>query len=326
MARRVTLGQGHLGDGLLPRGLGANPRLERIGELLDREAIAGVLSGLRTGARGAPPYPAVLMFRALLLQQWYGLSDPALEEALGDRLSFRRFVGLGMEATGPDHATLWRLREALASAGLDRAAFAEVNRQLDARGLVVRTGTLIDATLIAAQSHPPARGSGAEGASRLVGVAREPAAAWTRRGRRHHFGYKAHIAVDQGSALVREVRLSGANVNETVLADALVQGDEGAVHADKAYATHARRRALRARGIKPRLMHRANRHHKLTPRQEQANTLMGRVRGRVETAFAVLKRHYGHGRARYLTLARNTARLLRGCIAMNLRRALVLTG
>lgn len=326
MARRVTLGQGHLADALLPKGLGSNPRLDRIAELLDWPALEAVLSGLRSGERGAPPYPAVLMFRALLLQQWYALSDPGLEEALGDRLSFRRFVGLGMETAGPDHVTLWRFREALASAGLDRMAFAEVNRQLDALGLVVRAGTLIDATLIVAQSHPPPQGSGADGASKLVGVAREPAARWTRRGRRHHFGYKAHIAVDQGSALVREVRLTAANVNETVLADALVQGDERAVYADKAYDTHARRRWLRARGIKPRLMHRANRHHRLTPRQEQANTLMGRVRGRVETAFAVLKRHYGHGRARYLTLARNTARLLLGCTAMNLRRALVLTG
>ena len=181
MARRVTLGQGDLGEALLAPGLGSNPRLERIAGLLDWPAIEAVLSDLRSGARGAPPYPAVLMFRALLLQQWYGLSDPALEEALGDRLSFRRFVGLGMQAAAPDHATLWRFREALGAAGLDRAVFAEVNRQLDALGLVVRAGTLIDATLIAAQSHPPPRGKGEDGASRLVGVVREPAARWTRR-------------------------------------------------------------------------------------------------------------------------------------------------
>jgi IS5 family transposase len=325
MARRVAMGQGSLAEALLPAALGSNHRLEGIASLLDWAAVEVVLAGLRSGERGAPPYPAVLMFRALLLQQWYGLSDPGLEEALNDRLSFRRFVGLGMEVAAPDHATLWRFREALAGAGLDRAAFAEVNRQLDARGLVVRAGTLIDATLIAAQSSPPPKGSGEGGASKLLGTPREPDANWTRRGRRRHFGYKAHIAVDLGSALVRDVKLTGASVNDTVIADDLVQGDERAVYGDKAYGTHDRRRALRARRIKPRLMHRGNKHHPLTPRQTKANKLMGRVRGRVETAFAVLKQHYDKGRARYLTLARNAADLLLGCTAMNLRRAFVLT-
>lgn len=324
MGQRVALGQGSLAEALLPAGLGANARLERIAGLLDWGAVAAGLAGLRSGAQGAPPYPALLMLKALLLQQWYGLSDPGLEEALADRLSFRRFVGLGIDAPTPDHATLWRFRQALAAAGLDRAVFDAVNAQLAAQGLVVRQGTLIDASLVAAQSAPPPPGDGADGANRLVGTSREPDANWTRRGARHHFGYKAHLAVDAGSALVRDARLTGAGVNETTVADALVQGDERAVYADQAYDTRARRAALRARGIKPRLMHRPNRHHPLTARQRRANTLIGRVRGRVETAFAVLKQHYGHARARYRTLARNTARLLLACTAMNLRRALLL--
>ena len=111
-------------------------------------------------------------------------------------------------------------------------------------------------------------------------------------------------------------------MNETRVADDLVQGDERAVYADMAYDTQARRAALRARGIKPRLMHRPNKHHGLTPRQKTANRLIGRIRRRVETAFAVLKRHYGLARARYRTLARDTAALLLACTAMNLRRAL----
>lgn len=325
MSHRVVMGQGSLAESLLPAGLGANSDLERIATLLDWDAIAARLSGLRSGAYGAPSFPALLMLKALLLQQWYRLSDPGLEAALNERLSFRRFVGLGLEAAGPDHSTLWRFRQALAEGGLDREVFAAVNAQLSAHGLLVRQGTLIDASLIEAASAPPPPGPGTEGASRLVGSAREPDADWTRRGARRHFGYKAHVAVDAGSALVREARLSPASVNDTELADQLVQGDEAAVYADKAYDTHARRRGLRARGIRPRIMYRPSKHHKLTPRQQQANSLIGRVRGRVETAFAVLKRHYAQGRACYLTLARNAARLLLACTAMNLRRALVLT-
>lgn len=325
MAKRVIAGQASLADAFLAPELGRNSRLERIAELIDWGSVEAALAPLRSGVRGAPPYPALLMFRALLLQQWYGLSDPGLEEALNDRMSFRRFVGLGMEASAPDHATLWRFREALATAGLDETSFAAVNAQLDRRGLVVRAGTLIDATLVAAQSAPPPPGSGEGGASKLVGTPREPDADWTRRGHRRHFGYKAHLAMDLRSGLVRKVCLTRASVNDTEMAESLIVGDEGAVYADKGYDTHARRAALRARGIRPRLMRRANKHHPLTSRQKRANHLIGQVRGRVETAFAVLKRHYGFARARYRTLARNNARLLLCCTAINLRRSLVLT-
>ena len=147
-----------------------------------------------------------MMTKALLLQQWYGLSDPGLEEALLDRMSFRRFVGLAGDEAAPDHATLWRFRQALARLGSDRAVLEAVNSQLDAQGLIVRQGTLIDASLVAAQSQPPRPAAPEEvepGASRLVRTPREPDADWTKRGAARFFGYKAHVAVDRGSGLVR---------------------------------------------------------------------------------------------------------------------------
>jgi IS5 family transposase len=329
MARRVAEGQRSLGDALLHPGLGQNRRLDRIGALLDWAAIERLLSGIRRGEVGAPPYPALLMFKALLLQQWYGLSDPELEEALTDRLSFRRFIGLGTEQAGPDHSTLWRFRQTLEQAVLARQLFGEITRQLDTKGLVLRQGTLIDASLIAAQSAPPpppAEGTIEPGSSKLVGSAREPEADWTRRGKQHHFGYKAHLAVDQTSQLVREAILTGASCNDTTVADALIQGDEAAVYADKAYGTQARHAALRQRGIRDRIMQRANKHHpELGPWAQRRNRLIGHIRGRVETLFATLKCHYGFRRARYLTLARNQVALLLACTAINLRRALMLT-
>ena len=323
MATKVS-GQRGFADALMHPGLGTNRRLQRIDELIAWDAVSAVLSGLRSGQRGAPPFPALLMFKALLLQQWYGLSDPGLEEALGDRLSFRHFVGLTADRAGPDHATIWRFRQALQQAGLAEASFREITRQLDAHGLVLRQGTLIDASLVAAQTAPPPPQDVPEGASKLVRSEHEPDADWTRRDRRLHFGYKMHIAVDAGSLLVRDAAMTPASCNETVMADALVQGDEAAVYADTAYSTHRRRKELRGRGIKPRIAYRANKHHALSSRQKRANALIARVRRGVETSFAVLKRHYDHHRARYRTLERNCTRLWLACGALNLRRALVL--
>ena len=138
------------------------------------------------------------------------------------------------------------------------------------------------------------------------------------------FGYKAHLAVDRGSGLVRRVLFTPASVNDTVVADDLVLGDEGEVWADKAYDSHARRARLAAAGIKNRICRRGNKHHRPSIWSQRRNRAIARVRGRVETLFAVLKRHYRHHRARYLTLQRNRTDLLMACVAINLRRALVL--
>jgi IS5 family transposase len=316
--------QGGMAEAFLHPSVGRNARLESIAEQIDWSALEPVLCRLKPARTGAPPYPALMMFKALLLQQWYGLSDPGLEEALCDRMSFRRFVGLAADEAGPDHSTLWRFRQALSRQGLDREAFEAVAEQLDAQGLIVRQGTLIDASLVKAQSHPPPVADVEPGASRLVKSPREADADWTRRGSKRIFGYKLHVAVDQGSGLVRRAMLTPASINDTLVADDLIVGDEQSVWADKAYDSHARRARLRAMGLKNRICRRGNKHHAASPWTQKRNRAIARIRGRVETLFAVLKRHYGKGRARYLTLQRNQTDLILACLAINLRRALVL--
>lgn len=308
-----------LADALVQQRAGQNERLGRIKALIEWGPVDRLLKPLRSDL-GAPGYPVGVLLRALLLQQWYSLSDPELEEALADRLSFRSFVGLALDEAVPDHSTLWRFREALGRAGLADQVFGEVNRQLAAKGMIVKQGTLIDATLVAAQSAPPATAASKP--------ARDPEAAWTKRegSSKAHFGYKAHLAVDQGSLLVRRALLTPANVNDTEPADALIQGDERAVYADKAYDSHARSARLKGAGIKNRIMQRANKHHALSPRQRQRNRLIAKVRAAVETVFAVFKRSYGYRRARYFGLARNQTHLDLLCTAFNMRRALALTG
>jgi IS5 family transposase len=314
-----------MAEAFLHPSVGRNARLETIAERIDWAGVERALSGLKPGRMGPPPYPALLMFKALLLQQWYGLSDPGLEEALCDRMSFRRFVGLAGDEAAPDHSTLWRFREGLARTGLDQAVFEAAAAQLDAQGLIVRQGTLIDASLVKAQSHPPSPPTDLEpGASKLVSSPREPDADWTRRGSARIFGYKAHIAVDKGSGLVRRVMMTPASVNDTVPADHLILGDEREVWADKAYDSHARRASLKAKGVKNRICRRGDKHHVQSPWTQKRNRAIARIRGRVETLFAILKRHYGRGRARYLTLQRNQTDLVLACIAINLRRAVAL--
>jgi IS5 family transposase len=312
-----VLGTVGFADAMVAPGVGRNVRLERIDGLFDWHRFATLLRPIRSRS-GRKGYPSLSMFKALLLQQWYGLSDPGLEEALLDRLSFRRFCGFSLEDETPDETTFVRFRAALAERELSEPLFDEVNRQLEVHGLILKTGTLIDASLVEASVNRPAGVSGAR--SEL-----DPDAEWTRQYRTYSFGYKAHISVDQGSNLIRRARMTGAKVYESEVADSMVMGDERAVYADKAYEKKERRRLLKAAGIKDRIMHRANKHHALSPWQQQRNRLIIPIRSQVEKLFGTLKRSYGLGRARYRGIKKNANHLHLMCMALNMRRAEVLT-
>jgi len=312
------IGEGGFADAFLAPGVGSNKRLDRIEGLFDWRRFEQLLKPVRS-EMGRKGYPALALFKALLLQQWYGLSDPGLEEALGDRLSFRRFCGFSLADATPDETTFVRFRQALSERGLADKLLTESNWQLEVRGLILKTGTLIDASLVEASV---ARPSGTAGA----GSELDPDANWTRRGREGHFGYKAHVAVDQGSGLIRAGDLTPAKTYESEVADDLIQGDEGAVYADKAYEQKARRQRLKAAGIKDRIMHRANKHHPVLPHWHQVrNRLIAPIRAQVERLFGTMKRCYGYRRVRYRGLERNRSHFHLLCIAINLRRAEVLT-
>jgi transposase, IS5 family len=308
-------------DAFLPAGFGRNARLERISGLLDWSRIEALVTGVRSGETGRPPYRPLVMVRALLLQQWYGLSDPGLEEALSDRVSFRRFCGLGLDEMTPDETTLCRFRNALKDTSLGEALFAEVMRQVEAAGFVIKTGTLIDASLVASAVRPPRDGSSPKGIESRS--PHDPDANWTRRGkdRRLFFGYKLHVGVDQGSGLIRSRRLTPAKVYESEVADELVLGDEKAIYADKAYEKHSRRAALKARGIKDRIQHRRSRMQRQLPYwQSVRNKLIGNIRSAVERTFSVLKCRYRLARLRYRGLAANALHVDLIAIAYNLDR------
>jgi IS5 family transposase len=262
-----------------------------------------------------------------LLQQWYGLSDPGLEEALADRLSFRRFLGLSLSEPVPDHSTLWRFREQLAKSGLAERAFALITTQIEKSGFVLKRGTLIDASLIRSAVNPPEPPDthlppDADGrpASKLVKSARDPDAAWTKKDGKYAFGYKMHVAMDQGSRIIRRLAFTPANVNDTVPADRLICGDEATVYADKAYDSNARRVRLKEMDIRDGIMRRHNRWLRLGPWALRRNAVISHRRAPIEPLFALLKRVYGFGRARYRGLMRNAAAFQVAATAINLQR------
>ena len=298
------------------RRLGRNVRLEKVEKVVKWYRFEKLLGRLKPEGAGRPPYEPLLMFKALLLAQWYGLSDGALEEALNDRVSFRRFLGLGLESDAPDHSTLCRFRNRLVEQGLLAKLFGEFDRQLEARGLTLKEGTMLDATLIEAATPRPPRGEEDE--------AQDPDARFAAREGRPgvSYGYKAHIGVDCGTRLIRSALVTPANVNETVVADELIRLDEKAVYADKAYAKRERRLRLTAHGIVDGIMHKSwGGGPKLTPWQRRRNRAIAPIRAEVETVFAVLKRRMGYVRARYVGLVKNTAHFLLLAIAYNMRRA-----
>ena len=316
---RRELGQLSLADGLVEGGAGRNRQLERIAALVDWTAFARLLGEVYAAPVGRPSYGPVVLMKCLLLQQWYRLSDPGLEEALSDRLSFRRFVGLALADPVPDHSTLSRLRSELSRRGLAEPLLAEVNRQLDARGLMVKSGTLIDASLVAADCRRPKK-------DEPVAQRSDRDASWNAMPEKPLFGYKMHLAVDQGSGLVRQALLTPGHVSDKLPFLDLVQGDEQTVYADRGYDGWWYRQELARRGIADGIMAGDYRQRRLDATGHARNRALAALRRPIERTFGVLKRWYGYRRVRYRSLIKNALQLQLLAVALNLRRALVLTG
>jgi IS5 family transposase len=289
--------------------------LAEIVALVDWLPIERLLGAIPVAAKGEPSYPPLTMFKVLLLQRWHDLSDEAMEAALFDRLSFQRFAGLSLDDPVPDHSTIWRFRELLGSKGLIEPLLAELARQLDARGVLVKQGTLIDASIVTSAARRPRMEEGRVSAvdpDARFGTANE-------RGR-YAFGYKIHVAVDQGSGLVRRCVLTSANVQEVSVAPALIAQADGTVYADRGYDSRALHAALAQRGLGDGIMRRGQRLRPLPPAEVARNHALAPVRSAVERVFGTLKRCYRLGRMRFYCARRNNVALHLACIAFNLRR------
>jgi transposase, IS5 family len=267
------------------------------------------------GRGSAPP---LVCLKMLLLEHWFDLSDPACEAACRDRLSFMRFLGLGLADAVPDETTLSRFRKRLREAGLDGRLFEQVNRQLEARNLVIKRGTLIDATIVESARKPPMPGKPGNSADAEAGFA-------VHKGKGVKHGYKFHLAVDHESELVRAAQVTPGQVHDSRVAEQLIQYDEQAVYADKAYDDAERRLLLKQAGIEDGILHKAYRHHPLSAAQKRRNRVLAPIRANVERVFADWKCRRSLARCRYVGLRQNQMHAWLLAIAHNLRRLVVLS-
>lgn len=253
---------------------------------------------------GRPPFAVETMLRIHFLQQWFGLSDLAMEEALFEVSLYRDFAGLGSTERIPDRVSILRFRHLLEAHDLGAQILAAVNATLAAKGLMLKSGTVVDATLIAAPSS-----------TKNSTGKRDPEMHQTKKGNQWHFGMKAHIGVDAESGLVHAVVGTAANVSDVTQASRLVHGEEADVFADAGYQGVAKRKENRdtkahwhvaMRPGKRRALDKASAIDVLLDRIEH---LKASVRAKVEHPFRVIKRQFGHVKVRYKGLAKNTAQL-----------------
>jgi len=253
---------------------------------------------------GRPPMPVETMLRIHYLQQWFGLSDPAMEEALHDVPLYREFAKLGdARARLPDETTILRFRHLLERHNLAPDMLRLVNDLLLAKGLMLRTGTAVDATLISA----PSSTKNADGE-------RDPEMKQTKKGNNWYFGMKAHIGVDAASGLVHTVIGTAANVNDLNVAGQLLHGEEHAAFGDAGYqGVHKRHEAVGPTwhvAMRPGLRRKLNPFIEQNFVAERVEKMKASIRAKVEHPFRVLKRQFGFTKVRYRGLAKNTAQIV----------------
>jgi IS5 family transposase len=256
------------------------------------------------GKKGRPPFPVETMLRIHFMQQWFTLSDPAMEEALHDMPLFRDFAGLGgWDDRLPDESTILRFRHALEKHKLAERILATVNLLLGAKGLMLRSGTVVDATLISAPSS-----------TKNASGERDPEMHQSKKSQQWFFGMKAHIGVDADSGLVHTVRGTAGHVNDVVEANSLLHGQETYVFADAGYRGAHKRPDAKADvrwhvAMRPGLRKLLDKADPMDALTEQVERIKASIRAKVEHPFRVIKRQFGHVKVRYRGLAKNTAQL-----------------
>jgi IS5 family transposase len=275
------------------------------------ELVALVEPHYPKGETGRPPVGVERMLRIYFLQQWFDLSDPAVEDALYDSLTMRNFVGIDLgREPAPDETTVCKFRHLLERHGLGRKLLQQVNGYLERHGLKIGTGTIVDATLIEAPSSTKNKSG-----------ERDPEMHQVRKGKQWYFGMKAHVGVDAETKLIHSVAATAANVADSRMLAELLHGEETEVWGDQAYQGQAE--VIRQRA--PKAADRINRRWRTKlheyPEVREENRIKSKTRSRVEHVFAVIKLRFGFTKVRYRGLAKNLHRLLSTCALANLYTA-----
>lgn len=308
--------------------------LVSIGQTINFESFRPILEDATLvesqGKGGRPAFDRVMLFKALVLQKLYGLSDEQLEYQITDRLSFMRFLELQLSDKVPDQKTFWVFRDALTKSGVIDEAFVMFRDRLRKEGYILQEGKIVDASLVKA---PIQRNTREENAQLKEGEIPEEwsenkrnqkdvDAAWTTKHGKHHYGYKNHIKIDAKSKLIDEFEVTPANVHDgQVFEELLDETDVGqAVWADSAYDSAETRRMLRRKKIGCRIHKKGARYVTLTKKQREANRYKSRTRVRVEHVFASIRNRARGLIVRSIGLIRSTAEITLQNLVYNMTR------
>ena len=314
----------------------------QIDKLIDWTPIRGIIEIAYTKgykSTGRPSYDSLILFKIELLRTWYGLSDGEVEEQVNDRLSFSRFVGLGLEDTAPDSTTVCRFRNTLVEAELYDMVLNEINRQLESKGVIVKRGAIIDASITDTPRRPRGRKEYEVVEDRNEADSRDSSekamvkevikpnvdgdARWIKKMGKLHFGYKRHTVTDENGLILAE-ETTAANESDIKHLETPLQKANlpvrTPVYADKGYNSSENKEVLTRMKLKSRIMHKGVRGKKITEREQRINVSISKIRYRVERTFGSMHRWFRAGVARYVGLAKTHAQHIMEAVAYNLYR------
>lgn len=295
--------------------------LAEMEQVLPWKILTAQLKDWKTAEIGRKGFSPETMLRMWLLQNWYGLSDECVEERVYESMSFQHFLGIDLGHPIPDATTLCLFRQWMTEHGVQGALFQKVNAFLEERGLLVKQGTIEDATIV---PTPTSRKNAKQ-------AFHDGEAGTTKKGNTWHRGYKLHTGTDTHSKIIHTLTVTPANIHDGTQFEKLLHGKEEAVFADKAYYSEERKSSLRKRGIFCGILDKQHgRGHPLSLRQQERNRRKSRVRSFVEHPYNVIKNRFHLFKTRYVGLAKNTAFLFGLCMLANLytvrKRLLLLEG
>jgi IS5 family transposase len=318
---------------------GGDP-LPKLKKLVDWERFRPELEAVRDKERksnaGRKPFDVVLMFKVLVLQSLYNLSDEKIEFQIRDRISFMRFLVLSLGDAVPDEKTIWLFREQLTETGLIKRLFEEFDTFLEEKGFSARRGQIIDASIVEAPRQRNSReenrqikaGQIPEDWSEQKKRQKDTDARWTKKNGQNYYGYKNHIDVDVKHKLIRDYEVTPASVHDSQVFEGLLDEDNSSrdVWADSAYRSEDKLNELKKRKYREHLQRKGCRHKKLTDREAQGNRTRSRIRSRVEHVFGVQAKRAGNLIVRTIGLIRVKAKVGLRNLAYNFDRYCTLVG
>jgi IS5 family transposase len=269
--------------------------LEEMDQVIPWEALSKIIEKYYPKAgNGRHPFRLLTMLRIYFMQQWYALSDPAMEDALYESESMRRFARIDFDGVVPDETTILNFRHLLEKHRLTKQIFESTKRYLTERGLLLREGTIVDATIINAPSS-----------TKNQEKSRDKEMKQTKKGNQWYFGMKAHIGTDTGRGLVHSVVVTSAAVHDSRVMDQLLHGEERAIYGDKAYTNEKKKQKYESDGVAWCVKRKAGIGRQLTQEAKDFNQKHGPIRAKVEHVFLVVKHLWNYRKVRYKGLFKN---------------------